>query len=131
MKSGGNCFAIRPSLWLCPVFVLLWAWGIDNFAAKRVINVGIYDNPPKIYLDQKGRPAGFFVDLLNHMAAIEDWQISYHFYSWQVCLIQLENGNIDLLPDVAYSPERNARFDFNTIPVLESWSQIYVRDLST
>ena len=37
----------------------------------------------------------------------------------------LEDGQIDLMPDVAYSPERDAKFDFHKTPVLESWSVVY------
>ncbi len=129
MKPKGIRLTGRPtSLLLYQIFVLLWILGNGAFAAERVINVGIYDNPPKIFLDKDGRPSGIFIDLLDHIATIEDWQINYHFHSWQECLEQLEKGNIDLLPDVAYSPERKDRFEFNTIGVLESWSQVYVKN---
>ena len=37
----------------------------------------------------------------------------------------LEQGQLDLLPDVAISPERQARFTFHQEPVLESWAQVY------
>ncbi|HPI76110.1 MAG TPA: PAS domain S-box protein, partial [bacterium] len=37
----------------------------------------------------------------------------------------LEEGRIDLMPDVAYSEERALLYDFNKTPVLESWSQVY------
>jgi PAS domain S-box-containing protein len=129
MKPRGVRLTGRPpTLLLCQIFVLLWGLGNGAFAAKRVLNVGIYDNPPKVYVDQNGRPAGIFVDLLDHIAAIEEWQINYHFYTWQACLEHLETGKIDLLPDVAHSPERKARFEFNAIEVLESWSQVYIKD---
>ena len=31
------------------------------------------------------------------------------------------------MPDVAYSPARGITFDFNKIPVLDSWLQVYCR----
>lgn len=34
-------------------------------------------------------------------------------------------GETDLMPDVAYSAEREKKFSFHKIPVLSSWSQIY------
>ncbi|NCB09511.1 MAG: PAS domain S-box protein, partial [Bacteroidia bacterium] len=46
------------------------------------------------------------------------------------CMQNLNDGTIDLLPDVAYSPERNTVFDFNQIPVLNSWSQVYANPKS-
>jgi PAS domain S-box-containing protein len=45
---------------------------------------------------------------------------SYHTAS-------LEDGRIDLMPDVAYSDARAQRFDFHRVPALPSWSQVYRR----
>ena len=39
----------------------------------------------------------------------------------------LQNGRIDLMPDVAFTPERAQLFDFHATPALLSWSQIYAR----
>ncbi|GAO28840.1 diguanylate cyclase/phosphodiesterase [Geofilum rubicundum JCM 15548] len=107
---------------------MLWALGNVGYATQKVVNVGIYDNPPKIFIDKSGQPSGIFVDLLNQIATIDNWKINYHFSTWEECLHQLENGSIDLLPDVAITSERKNHFEFNTIPVLESWSQIYVKN---
>jgi PAS domain S-box-containing protein len=37
----------------------------------------------------------------------------------------LDEGQIDLMPDVAYTQERDAKYDFHKTPVLESWSRMY------
>ncbi|MEZ5508480.1 MAG: transporter substrate-binding domain-containing protein [Gammaproteobacteria bacterium] len=41
------------------------------------------------------------------------------------CLTLLDEGKLDLMPDVALSSARSERFQFHSIPVLLSWSQIY------
>ncbi len=92
------------------------------------IRVGIYQNPPKIFTDQHDRPAGLFVDLLQAMAAEEGWQLEYVSCTWSDCLQLLERGELDLMPDVAFSQDRQALFAFHSTPVVESWSQIYARD---
>lgn len=39
---------------------------------------------------------------------------------------QLREGQLDLMPDVARSPEREILYDFHRLPVLYwCWSQIY------
>ncbi len=93
----------------------------------RTVRVGIYQNPPKIYTDEAGRPAGIFIDLLSEIAIRERWTLVYVPGDWPSCLSDLERGRIDLLPDVAYSRERDERLDFHEIPALESWSQVYAR----
>ncbi|WP_190272154.1 EAL domain-containing protein [Sideroxydans lithotrophicus] len=91
------------------------------------VRVGLYENEPKIFTDANGAPSGILVDLLNTVAAEEKWQLSYVPCTWEECLKELEAGSIDLMPDVAFSPERALHFDFHTTPALYSWSQIYSR----
>lgn len=35
----------------------------------KPLRVGIYDNDPIIFTDRLGRPSGFFIDILEHIAA--------------------------------------------------------------
>jgi PAS domain S-box-containing protein len=91
----------------------------------RTVRVGIYQNPPKIFIDEKGLPAGIFVDLLDEIAREENWNLVYVPCKWSDCLLNLEEHRIDLMPDVAYSSERDKTYDFHETPVVDSWSQVY------
>jgi PAS domain S-box-containing protein len=94
-------------------------------AAGRTVRVGVYQNEPKIFIDANGQASGIYIDLLNAMAAQEGWKLVYVPCQWAECLASLEAGQIDLMPDVAFSTERAQLFDFNQTPVLTSWSQVY------
>jgi PAS domain S-box-containing protein len=98
------------------------------WAEHRQVRVGIYENPPKVFNDEKGRPAGLLVDLLEIIARDAEWTLTYETCHWQECLDGLRSGKIDLLPDVAYSDTRALDFDFHPTPALISWSQIYRRE---
>jgi diguanylate cyclase (GGDEF)-like protein len=74
-----------------------------------------------------GEPSGFFPDLLAVIAAEEDWAITYVPCQWADCLADVEAGQLDLMMDVAYSQEREARFDFNRVVVAPSWSVVVAR----
>jgi PAS domain S-box-containing protein len=91
----------------------------------RAVRVGVYQNKPKIFIEENGRAAGIFVELLEEMAAQENWKLVYVPCEWAACLQALEAGQIDLMPDVAFSPARDAVYDFHVTPVLESWSRVY------
>lgn len=84
------------------------------------ILVGIYQNEPKIFRNGNGEPAGFWVDLLEAIAAAEAWELEYIPCEWEACLKAVEQGELDLMMDVAYSPERDRRFAFNEEVVLAS-----------
>ncbi|MBF2053542.1 MAG: transporter substrate-binding domain-containing protein [Candidatus Sericytochromatia bacterium] len=95
--------------------------------AAETLRVGVYPNPPKIFQNAAGSADGFFPQVLNAVAAAEGWQLQYQSCDWQQCLEQIEKGRLDLLPDVAWSPERAARYRFNSEPVLLGWSEVYTR----
>jgi signal transduction histidine kinase len=92
-------------------------------SAARTIRVGMYENAPKIFTED-GEPTGFFIELLEHIAAAEDWDIEYVPGMWAEGLGRLERGEIDLMPDVALTPERERIYTFHQVPVLSSWFQV-------
>lgn len=92
----------------------------------RDVRVGIYGNKPKIFLNEEGRPDGVFVGVLEAIAERSGWQLTWVPCQWSECLDLLEDGRIDLMPDVAYSQDRRSYLDFHGEEVLESWSQVFV-----
>jgi PAS domain S-box-containing protein len=106
--------------------ILLFATGV-SFASTREIKVGIYENYPKVFTDSNGTPAGIFVDIIEDIAQSESWSLQYVHGSWPKCLEHLESGAIDLMPDVAYSPERAELYDLCKEAVLSNWAQVYTR----
>ena len=96
-------------------------------AAPRTVRVGIYENPPKLQAGEQGQPSGILGDLLTEMARLEGWKLEPVPCDWDRCLRLLEDGQIDLMPDVAYNDTRAQRFDFHNVPALPSWSQVYRR----
>ncbi len=115
-----------------PFFLLVTLAGIlmaNNALAKaREVRVGVYDNSPKIFTDAAGKPDGMLIDILETVARTEGWQITYVTCEWQECLEKLSDGKIDLMPDVAYSDQRDEVMDFHKTPSLISWTEIYTRD---
>lgn len=91
------------------------------------LSIGIYDNNPKVFLDEHGQARGIFIDILQDIATKENWQLRFVPGSWEEGMERLIRGEIDLMPDVAYSSERSKLFVFHHQPVLSSWSQIYAR----
>ncbi len=112
---------------LCAVLCILGAFpaASEADALSRAVRVGVYQNKPKVFIDENGRPAGIFVELIGEIAKQEEWTLEFVPCEWAECLQALEDGQIDLMTDVAFSPERDVQYDFHKIPVLESWSRIY------
>lgn len=117
--------AVIATLAMIAASIVYWRADTGNAGERRVVRVGLYENPPKIYTTTHGRAAGLFVEVLDEIARIEGWALSYQPCQWADCLQQLEQGQLDLMPDVAFSLERALRYDFHAVSVASSWSQVY------
>jgi PAS domain S-box-containing protein len=95
--------------------------------ASITLRVGMYENNPKIFTDENGNPSGFWPDIIAYIASKEDWKIEYVQGTWTECLNRLENGQIDIMPDVAFTEARSALYDFSNEPVYTSWSRVYAK----
>jgi PAS domain S-box-containing protein len=111
-------------LLLCCLFSVLPAPAV----AGQSISVGIYEYKPLVFLNGNGRADGFFVDVFNHIAANEEWMVTYRYGSWQEGIDRLERGEIDLLLCVGYSEERAERYDFTSESLLTDWGVVYRRN---
>lgn len=94
-------------------------------ADDRIVTVGVYENAPKIFTDESGKPAGIFIDIIEDISQKEGWSLRYKSGTWGEGLDRLARGEIDLMPDVAHTPERAKIYAFHAVPVLSSWYQVY------
>ena len=83
-------------------------------SAEEVILVGgDHAFPPYEFLDSKGRPAGYNVDLIRAVAEIMDLKIEIRLGPWSQARRALENREIDVLMGIFYSEERGRLIDFS------------------
>ncbi|MHC5079079.1 MAG: PAS domain S-box protein [Planctomycetota bacterium] len=94
-------------------------------ARPQTVRVGVYENKPKVFTEPQGKASGIFIDIIRHIGAEEGWQLEFVPGTWSEGLKRLEGGEIDLMPDVAFSEKRAKIFDFNSVPVLSSWFHVY------
>lgn len=106
------------------VFVFL---GLFPLSAqdKSTVRVGVYDNPPKVFINKKGDADGIFVDIVKSIAKKENLHIEFVKGEWDQLLAKLRDGEIDVMPDVAYSKERDSMFTLGTLSVLGSWLEVF------
>jgi len=113
-------------IWIIIIFSIIIASCCPT-AAARDVKVAMTDLRPSLFLDEKGEPAGFFVDLLEDLAAEEGWNLIWIKGTLSESWERLSEGDIDLLPAVTATSERLVRYDFTNEPVLSIWSQVYAR----
>lgn len=67
------------------------------------LKVGVYENSPKIFTDDKGNALGFWSDIIEYIALKEGWQIEWIWCIWSQCMEKLENNEIDIMLDVGFT----------------------------
>ena len=100
-------------------------------AQTRPLRVGVYQSAPMISYDDEGNTSGFFIDLLLDFGEVNGYTFEYVQYSFADALEALENGEIDILPAVGHSTEREKLFDFGVVTVTTSWGELYVHEGET
>jgi diguanylate cyclase len=85
-----------------------------------------YDYPPFSVTDT-GEADGFSVDLLKAVALEMGIVVTFKIDQWSVLKEELKNGELDILPLVGYTEERDEVYDF-TVPYIVMRGNIFVRE---
>ncbi len=95
-------------------------------AGGPILSAAETDYPPFSIVDADGRAEGFAVELLRAALAAMDREVTFRTGTWADVRGWLERGEIQALPLVGRTPEREAIFDF-TFPYMSLHGAIVVR----
>lgn len=88
----------------------------DNSENDNVVRIGWYDSS-FCYYDSFGRRCGIDYEYSQRISAYTGWTFEYVEDTWPNLLEMLKNGEIDILSDVSYMPEREDYMYFSNIPM--------------
>ena len=88
-------------------------------ATLRTLRVGFYAYTGYHIMDADGNRSGYAYETLQDMAEYENLNYEYLGYDCDVNEIMdmLENGEVDIVPMLRKTPEREERFDFSAEPI--------------
>jgi two-component system sensor histidine kinase EvgS len=89
-----------------------WFAALELPGQRRIVVGGDHQYPPFEYLDEKGNPAGFNVELTRMIAREMGLDVEIRLGPWVDVLRELERGDIDAVQGMFYSVERDRKFDF-------------------
>ena len=92
---------------------------------QKVVRVGWYDTT-FCYRDQFGRRCGIDYEYQHRISAYTGWVYEYVEDSWPVLFQMLKDGEIDLLSDVSYKPERTEYISYPDLPMGAESYYIYI-----
>lgn len=87
---------------------------IDSFVNEPILKTIIIDNyAPYTFVNKNGQPDGFSVDLMQTVAKVMGLKLEIKVDTWDNARHALDNSQIDFLPMMAYSAERDKLYDFS------------------
>lgn len=104
-----------------------WFAALELPTRQRLIVGGDASFPPYEYLDERRLPTGFITELTRAIAVEAGLDVEIRLGSWDAIVRQLEEGDIDIIQGIFYSPERDLTLDF-TPPHLVAHYVSAVRD---
>lgn len=113
---------------LLPLIVSPGAASARSGAPPEILQIrSNNDFSPYEFINEKGEPAGYNVDLMRAVARQMGLTVDLRPAQWSRARRELETGAIDALTGVLYSEERDKIFDFSTPNVVVSYA-IFVRN---
>ena len=88
----------------------------EKEAPEKIIRVGALGDTFN-YVTEKGMRKGYSYELLETLAGYTGWKFEYVACNWTDCFEKLQNGEIDILGDIAYTEERTDRMLFSDVPM--------------
>ena len=101
--------------------------GEDNDNDDTVVRIGWYESN-FCYYDSFGRRCGVDYEYSQRISAYTGWTYEYVEDSWPNLLEMLKNGEIDMLGDVSYMPEREEYMYFSSVPMGSEAYYIYASE---
>ena len=97
----------------------------ESELARTLIYGGDQANPPFEFLDDKGQPAGFNIDLLRALSKELGIDISFQLLPWSEVRQKTTEGQLDLT-SMLYSEGRDRNVDFS-MPLLAAAQAVFAR----
>lgn len=94
----------------------------------KVVRVGSFGDTFN-YVNEKGIRKGYGYELLQTLSGYTGWQLEYVTCDWSDCFEKLKNGEIDIMGDISYTPDRTEEMLFSDEPMGEEKDYLYA-DLS-
>ncbi|MBR4153473.1 MAG: transporter substrate-binding domain-containing protein [Selenomonadaceae bacterium] len=95
------------------------------YADNKVVRVGWYESPFN-FKDNFGRRSGYAYDYQQKIAAYTGWTYEYVPGTWVDLYNMLINGQIDILSDVSYTPERANSMLFPSFPMGAEFYYLFI-----
>jgi len=102
--------------------ILLFLLSITSLLYSENISIAVINDLKPLSFVENNIPQGFFIELFEYI--LYDYEIEYIIGNWFDSYSETLNGNIDIIPLIVKTPERELLFDFTSEYIVTTWTQI-------
>ncbi len=95
---------------------------------SKDIRVGVFEFEPLSTVKYSENKKAFFIDILEGIADIEEWNLQYIPNTYNKCLSDLENGVTDLVVAASYDEELLDKFRYTQETVISTWATVFTAE---
>jgi len=111
------------------VFLITFLIFSSTLLFARTLKVGLCESNVFTNYDKNNKPDnGYIIDYLSKFSQFSNTKINYVEGDWNTLLTKLQNGEIDLLPGVAYSEERALDYFYPSDPMGVASFYLYTKN---
>lgn len=114
----------------CLLFCALILSAQETKVLPKLIIGGDYNYPPYEFINEKGQPDGYNVELSRAICKELGFEPEFRLAKWSLVRSWLEDGSIDVVQGMAYSLERAKELKFS-IAHTTTWRSIFVQTKSS
>ncbi len=107
--------------------IIMISTGLIMFS--ETLKVGLYEKDPLVYVDENGRPAGIFIDILNDISLKSDYDFDFLISNYDYLSEELVRGNLDMIVAMPVSDTNKRIFEFNRETIFTDWGQFYSKNI--
>ena len=133
MKNSGTRKAMQTPTWksICAMLCLLLLLpallpvkAAAETTPAKVVRIGSFEDTFN-YVNEKGVRKGYGYELLQTLSGYTGWEFEYVTCDWSDCFEKLKNGEIDIMGDISYTPDRAEEMLFSDEPMGEEKYYLY------
>ena len=118
--TGRSICAVLCLLLLLPALFPVRA--AAEAAPAKVVRVASFEDTfnyvkENNYVNEKGIRKGYGYELLQTLSGYTSWQFEYVTCDWSDCFEKLENGEVDIIGAISYTPDRAEEMLFSDEPM--------------
>lgn len=131
-SSQNNFFRKNKMIYFLLMLIMIFTYSCPTIfftktavSAPITVRVAVNEQNSGILPNNRGIITKIFIDILEYIADEESWNLEFVYGNKIQCIQRLENNEIDIMVNVAFSEDKGKKYNFTNESVLLDWNEVF------